>query len=71
MKASVKLFLALLMFLLAVLPFLVIYDPLSKAVPFLPSYDSPSWFVPAGFISILGIVILAITLGSGDKHKPL
>ncbi|AIC93139.1 MULTISPECIES: hypothetical protein [Shouchella] len=70
MKASVKLFLVLLMFLFAVLPFLVIYDPLSKAVPFLPNYESPSWFVPAGFVSILGIVILAIMLGNGDKHEP-
>nr|WP_236702351.1 hypothetical protein [Alkalicoccobacillus plakortidis] len=48
----------------------MIYDPLSKAVPFLPNYESPSWFVPAGFVSILGIVILAIMLGNGDKHEP-
>ncbi|CEI82876.1 hypothetical protein BN997_02763 [Oceanobacillus oncorhynchi] len=64
---------AVLMILFAVIPFLVIYEPLSQAIPALPKYEAPGWFIPAGFISIALIVALSFLLASlssnGDSGK--
>ncbi|MFB4212563.1 hypothetical protein ABC345_02985 [Shouchella sp. 1P09AA] len=69
MRSPIKIFLSILMIGLAGFPFLVIYDSLSHVVTFLPDYDAPHWFVPAGFISIVGIVILAFVLGKGNRDE--
>ncbi|TDQ41190.1 hypothetical protein EV213_104188 [Aureibacillus halotolerans] len=58
----------IMMVFLAVIPFSVIYDQLSTVLLFLPKFDSPPWFVPAGFISIICIVILAFVIGKTAKH---
>lgn len=62
MKKIIRRVLAVFMILLGVIPFLVIYDPLSRVIPKLPIFDAPSWFIPAGFISIACLITLAFTL---------
>lgn len=62
MKKVIRRIVAVLMILLAIIPFLVIYDPLSQVITKLPTFDTPSWFIPVGFISIGCIIILSFTL---------
>lgn len=69
MRSPINIFLIILMIGLASFPFLVIYDSLSQAIAFLPDYDSPHWFVPAGFLSIIAIIILSFVLGKGNHDK--
>lgn len=54
------------MILLAIVPALVIYEPLSQALPALPNYKGPDWFIPVGFISIGLIVVLAFLVKGKD-----
>lgn len=69
MKKIIQRLIALLMILLAIIPFLVIYDPLSQAIPALPNYEAPGWSVPAGFISIALIVVLSFFLASLSSQE--
>ncbi len=62
MKKTIRSIAAVLMILLAVIPFLVIYAPLSQTIPNLPTFYAPGWFIPAGFISIACIIILALAI---------
>lgn len=62
MKKIIRRIIAIFMILLGVIPFLVVYDPLSRVIPKLPIFDAPSWFVPVGFINIACIIILAFIL---------
>ncbi|MCT1903621.1 hypothetical protein [Oceanobacillus sojae] len=69
MKKILQKAVAVLIVLLAVVPFLVIYDPLSKAIPAFPDFEAPGWFVPAGFICIALIVALSFVLASIGSNK--
>jgi hypothetical protein len=55
------------MILLAIIPALVIYEGLSQALPSLPNFKAPGWFIPVGFINIGLIVILAFTIKGNDE----
>ncbi|GGP08159.1 hypothetical protein [Oceanobacillus neutriphilus] len=69
MKKIMQIVIAILMILFAVVPFLVIYDPLSEAIPAFPDFEAPGWFVPAGFICIALIVALAFFMASLSSNK--
>ncbi|GEN86811.1 hypothetical protein MKY30_13855 [Oceanobacillus sp. FSL W8-0428] len=69
MKKIIQIVVALLMILLAIIPFLVVYDPLSQAIPALPEFEAPGWFVPVGFINIALIVALSFLLASLSSNK--
>jgi len=69
MKKIKQISVAVLMILFAIIPFLVIYDPLSTAIPALPKYEAPGWFIPAGFISIALIVALSFLLASLSSNE--
>lgn len=55
------------MILLAVIPFLVIYDGLSQALPVLPIYQVPGWMIPIGFLCIAGIIVLSFFVKIREK----
>ncbi|GAB2546699.1 hypothetical protein [Gracilibacillus alcaliphilus] len=67
MKKSLQIMVAVVMLLLAIFPSLVIYDGLSQALPILPNYRAPDWMMPAGFISIALIIILAFLISKLGK----
>lgn len=64
MKKVIRILVAMLMILLAMIPLLVIYEPLSQAIPIpnLPNFEAPGWLTPVGFISIGCIIILSFIL---------
>ncbi|MBO0996057.1 hypothetical protein [Bacillus sp. SD088] len=49
------------MILLAIIPALVIYEPISAIFTIFPSFEAPSWFTPVGFINIALITVLALS----------
>lgn len=49
------------MILLAIIPALVIYEPISAIFTILPRFEAPSWFTPVGFINIALITVLALS----------
>lgn len=51
------------MILLAVIPFLVIYEGVSSNIPGLPDFKAPDWSVPVGFINIALIVVVSLLIG--------
>jgi len=71
MKKVMRIVVAILMILLAVIPFLVIYEPLSRAIPIsnLPNFEAPGWLIPAGFVSIGCIIILSFVLAFALKDE--
>ncbi|MFA1819382.1 hypothetical protein ACDX78_04110 [Virgibacillus oceani] len=56
----------LVMILLAIIPALVIYEPLSQIFPVFSNYTAPDWFIPVGFINIGFIVVLSILVKGKD-----
>ncbi|WP_152658322.1 hypothetical protein [Oceanobacillus sp. CFH 90083] len=52
----------LFMLLLVVIPFLTIYGRAAANLSALPIFDAPGWFIPVGFICIVLIFILALSM---------
>ncbi|WP_080875297.1 hypothetical protein [Oceanobacillus timonensis] len=63
MRKYIQVFGLLVMILLAVIPYLVIYEGVSAAIPVFPNFKAPDWFIPVGFINIALIVIVALLIG--------
>lgn len=69
MKKTLRILVAALMILLAMIPLLVIYEPFSEAIPKLPNFEAPGWLIPASFISIGCIIILSFVLAFALKDE--
>lgn len=67
MKKIIPKLIAFFIIILTFVPLSVIYFPLSKAIPNLPVVDMPNWLIPAGFISIVCIIMLAFALAHYQK----
>ncbi|WP_066186101.1 MULTISPECIES: hypothetical protein [Gracilibacillus] len=67
MKKWIQIVVSLIMLLLAIIPFLVIYDGLSQALPILPIYKVPGWMIPGGFLCIAVIIVFSFFIKGREK----
>lgn len=62
MNRRIQFIIVIAMIVLTIIPFLVIYEPVSAVIPALPDFVAPSWFIPVGFLNIGLIIVLALSL---------
>ncbi|MFD1067000.1 hypothetical protein [Oceanobacillus locisalsi] len=69
MKKWMQIFGPLVMILLAIIPFMVLYEGISMNIPSLPDFEAPDWFIPVGFVNIALIVLVSLLIGwSANKE---
>ncbi|MFD1066999.1 hypothetical protein [Oceanobacillus locisalsi] len=55
------------MILLAIIPALTIYEGVAANLSGLPNFDAPNGFIPVGFVCIVLIFMLALSLKETEK----